>query len=141
MLQWLKNFIVNMFDNPRTSITGIATLAGAGVAAYGMATGHVPVTTETVTGAVSSAAAGVGLLAASDPSKTGQDIAAGAAKVQSAAQQVAPTVDAISTAYAQLKANAETGQKHIDAYQQASLLISSMAAAMPTPDQTKTAAN
>ena len=65
---WIKSFFTP--GNVKTSLAGVATLAGTAAACYGMSTGAVPITPGTISQAAAGAAAGIGLLNAKDASST-----------------------------------------------------------------------
>ena len=88
---WFINWIKGLFSNPKTTAAGVGALAGAAALSYGMSTGTVPITTETVATAGGLASAGVAGLVGKDA--VGQKITEEVTQIVNEAKAVSQVVE------------------------------------------------
>lgn len=120
MLNWLKE----LFNHPKTTITGLGALAGAAVMGYGMSTGTVPIDSHNI--AITGGLASAGLAGV-----FGKD--AKPVKAIDAAVLVAPAVDLVQQ-FQNLKLEANTAQDKLNNF---AAVTQALADALPPDTITK----
>jgi hypothetical protein len=139
---FFKNFFSNIVADPISSMSGVGKIAAGGAAAYGMATGMIPVNTATVTGAAGMVTSG--LVSLGTNHTTGQvnptieKIAGVELKAATVALQVDPLAQSVMTAI-NAKGEAASAAAKImaanDAIQSIAASVQSQAAAAPPEKQ------
>ena len=115
-LKWFKS----LFINPKTTVAGLTSLAGAAASIYGMTKGSVAVDATTISTTGGLVATGVGLITASDAAKDVINEAAGVAAI------VTPTAMNTVDQFKQLKDNAAKAEVAIAAYQEVASKLSTV---------------
>lgn len=124
LFSWLKG----LFSNPKTTMAGIGSLAGAAAGAYMMYSNPATVNAQNIAATGAALASGLGLLASKDAA--GQKVVEATNAIVGTANQAATALDVVQQVKA-LKEQADQGQKNIDTFLAVTTALQDLA---PKPD-------